>query len=41
VLGEVFIEVCDAAPRYVERHKKAWLGERWCPWSSYVSKTGR
>ena len=41
VLGEVFIEVCDAAPRYVERHKKAWLGERWCPWSSYVLKTGR
>lgn len=41
VLGEVFIEVCDAAPRYVERHKKKWLGERWCPWSSYVLKTGR
>lgn len=41
VLGEVFIEVCDAAPRYVERHRKKWLGERWCPWSSYVLKTGR
>lgn len=41
VLGEVFIEVCDAAPRYVERHKEEWLGERWCPWSSYVLKTGR
>lgn len=41
VLGEVFIEVCDASPRYVERHKKQWLGERWCPWSSYVAKIGR
>lgn len=41
VLGEVFIEVCDASPRYVERHRKKWLGERWCPWSSYVLKTGR
>jgi hypothetical protein len=41
ILGEVFIEVCDAAPGYVERHKKQWLGERWCPWSSYVLKTGR
>ncbi|HYO60853.1 MAG TPA: hypothetical protein VEU29_03035 [Actinomycetota bacterium] len=41
VLGEVFIEVCDGNPRYVERHKKQWLGERWCPWSSYVAKIGR
>jgi hypothetical protein len=41
VLGEVFIEVCDANARYVERHKKQWLGERWCPWSSYVAKIGR
>lgn len=41
VLGEVFVEVCDASPRYVEKHKKEWLGERWCPWSSYVAKTGR
>lgn len=41
VLGEVFIEVCDADPNYVERHKKKWLGERWCPWGSYVLKTGR
>lgn len=41
VLGEVFVEVCDAAPGYVERHKRQWLGERWCPWSSYVLKTGR
>lgn len=41
VLGEVFVEVCDAAPRYVEKHRKEWLGERWCPWSSYVVKTGR
>lgn len=41
VLGEVFIEVCDGNPRYVERHRKEWLGERWCPWSSFVSKIGR
>lgn len=41
VLGEVFIEVCDGNPRYVERHRKQWLGERWCPWSSYVAKIGR
>ena len=41
VLGEVFVEVCDASPRYVERHRKKWTGERWCPWSSYVAKIGR
>jgi hypothetical protein len=41
VLGEVFVEVCDASPRYVERHKRQWLGDRWCPWSSYVAKIGR
>lgn len=41
VLGEVFIEVCDGSPYYVQHHKKDWLGERWCPWSSYVEKIGR
>jgi hypothetical protein len=41
VLGEFFIEVCDGSPYYVQRHKKEWLGERWCPWSSYVEKIGR
>ena len=41
VLGEVFIEVCDGSPRYVERHKREWLGQRWCPWSSYVAAAGR
>lgn len=41
VLGEFFIEVCDASPFYVQRHKKAWLGQRWCPWSSYVERVGR
>lgn len=41
VLGEVFIEVCDANPRYVQRHRSEWFGERWCPWSSYVEKVGR
>ena len=41
VLGEVFIEVCDGSPRYVQRHRSEWVGERWCPWSSYVEKVGR
>jgi len=35
------IEVCDAAPRYVEEHLAEACGEflpgcRWCPWSSQV-----
>jgi hypothetical protein len=41
VLGEAFIEVCDGSPKYVQRHRKDWKGERWCPWSSYVEKVGR
>ena len=41
VLGEVFIEVCDGSPWYVQRHLDEWRGERWCPWSSYVMKQGR
>lgn len=41
VLGDVFIEVCDASPYYVQRNRSEWLGERWCPWSSYVEKVGR
>lgn len=41
VLGEVFIEVCDASPYYVQRHRSEWLGERWCPWSSFVESVGR
>ncbi len=41
VLGDVFIEVCDASPYYVQRHRSEWLGQRWCPWSSYVEKVGR
>ena len=40
-LGEVFIEVCDGSPYYVDRHRKEWKGERWCPWSSYVERVGR
>ena len=39
-LGEVFIEVCDGSPGYVQRHRSEWLGERWCPWSSYVKRVG-
>lgn len=41
VLGDVFIEVCDASPYYVQRHRSEWLGKQWCPWSSYVEKVGR
>jgi hypothetical protein len=39
-LGEVFIEVCDGAPRYVQRHRDEWFGQRWCPWSSFVKRIG-
>jgi hypothetical protein len=38
VLGEAFIEVCDASPDYVESHRRDWRGQRWCPWSSYVER---
>lgn len=41
LLGEVFIEVCDGSPHYVQRHRSEWFGERWCPWSSFVEKVGR
>jgi hypothetical protein len=41
VLGEAFIEVCDAAPEYVEDNLDEWRGERWCPWSSFVRREGR
>ncbi len=41
VLAEAFVEVCDASPTYVEHHREEWLGERWCPWSSYVKRAGR
>lgn len=41
VLGEMFIEVCDGSPWYVQRNLDEWRGERWCPWSSYVMKQGR
>lgn len=41
VLGDVFTEVCDASPRYVENHRRAWMGDRWCPWSSNVASEGR
>ena len=41
VLGEVFTEVCDAHPNHVENHRKQWMGERWCPWSSFVASEGK
>jgi hypothetical protein len=41
VLGDVFTEVCDATPQYVENHKRQWVGERWCPWASFVEHIGR
>jgi hypothetical protein len=39
-LGEVFVEVCDGSPNYVERHLNEWRGRQWCPWSSYVAAEG-
>lgn len=41
VLGEVWIEVCDGSPYYVQRHRDEWKGQRWCPWSSFVKRVGR
>lgn len=41
ILAEVSVEVCDADPYYVQDHKRSWMGERWCPWSSYVAAVGR
>lgn len=41
VLGDVFVEVCDAHPNAVENSRRRWMGERWCPWSSYVAGEGR
>lgn len=41
VTGEFFMEVCDASPGYVEENLDDWVGERWCPWSSYVQSAGR
>ncbi|MEA2451969.1 MAG: hypothetical protein QOG04_679 [Actinomycetota bacterium] len=41
VLGDVFTEVCDGTPLYVENHRRQWMGDRWCPWSSYVASEGR
>ncbi|MFN2388618.1 MAG: hypothetical protein ABR575_03290 [Actinomycetota bacterium] len=40
-VGEVFVEVCDASPEYVEENRREWLGEQWCPWSSNVQAVGR
>ena len=41
VVAEVFTEVCDAHPSQVEEHRRRWMGERWCPWSSFVESEGR
>lgn len=40
-LADVFTEACDASPQYVESHRRQWVGERWCPWSSFVDHIGR
>jgi hypothetical protein len=37
-IAEVAIEVCDGDPYYVQRHLKQWMGDVWCPWSSYVDR---
>jgi hypothetical protein len=39
-LGEVWVEVCDGSPGYVQRHLRQWEGDMWCPWSSYVASAG-
>ena len=41
VLGDAFIETCDASPQQVENDRRQWMGERWCPWSSFVHHIGR
>ena len=42
VLGDVFVEVCDAQSPGTSRTIAAqWMGDRWCPWSSYVASEGR
>jgi hypothetical protein len=41
ILAEVWIEVCDGSPYYVQKHRDEWRGDRWCPWSSYVKRVGR
>lgn len=41
ITGEVFIEVCDASPEYVEKNRDQWTGKQWCPWSSYVKAIGK
>ncbi|MEW6440674.1 MAG: hypothetical protein AB1640_07010 [bacterium] len=35
-LVELSIELCDGTPRYVEDHLDEWVGQTFCPWSSYV-----
>jgi SH3-like domain-containing protein len=37
ILGESFIELCDARPSYVETHLVEWLGQRYCPWGARVN----
>ena len=41
VVGDVFIEVCDGRPQYVQRHLDEWRGDRWCPWGGYVKRVGK
>ncbi|MBI2443195.1 MAG: right-handed parallel beta-helix repeat-containing protein [Candidatus Levybacteria bacterium] len=37
VLGEVFTEVCDGRPSYVENTLSDWLGKTYCPWGASVT----
>lgn len=41
VVGDMFIEVCDGRPQYVQRHLDEWRGQRWCPWGGYVKRVGK
>lgn len=40
-MGEVWTEVCDAHPQYVEDNLSDWMGDMWCPWSSYIAHAGK
>ncbi|PHN04628.1 BP74-related protein [Flavilitoribacter nigricans] len=38
-LADLSIELCDGNPQYVEDHLEDYLDiDRYCPWSSYVSR---
>jgi hypothetical protein len=36
IFGEVWMEVCDSNPCYLESDFENWVGKRWCPESAKV-----